>query len=70
VFDANALMFDCGNISVVVNGHLEFECANWERVAVRASLLYAMVCDSCCNIGAAGCRHCTQSLQFVAEREC
>ncbi len=65
--DAKVLMFDCGN---TVNGHLEFECANWERVAVRASLLYAMVCDSCCNIGAAGCRHFTQSLQFVAEREC
>jgi len=44
--------------------------ANLERVAVRASLLYATVCDSCCNIGVAGCRHCTQSLQFVAEREC
>jgi hypothetical protein len=44
--------------------------ANWERVAVRVSVLYATVYDSCCNIGVAGCRHCTQSLQFVAEREC
>lgn len=63
-------MFHCVNI---VNVHLEFECANCEfgeGSSACASLLYATVCDSCCNIGVVGCRHCTQSLQFVAEREC
>ena len=40
--DANVLMFDCGNISVVVNGHLEFECANWYRVGC-SSACYVVV---------------------------
>jgi hypothetical protein len=43
--------------------------ANLERVAVRASLLYATVCDSCCNIGVAGCRSTLHTVAAVRSRK-
>ena len=54
--DANVLMFDCGNISevVMVIKNSSVRIGIGSDVAVRVMLLYAMVCDSCCNIGVVG----------------